>query len=254
MIRKFHADTTPNSARIAEIEAKIAEKANDAERWYDLGCEYSQSDFEKSLNAYSVAIGLDPFNAEYYFNRARKYLSICRFPEALADFATALRIDRSDGQYWHYLGVALYYLGRYDEAAQYFADALKMNRKFGVDCVWPEVDWMWMSCMRAGKPAAAEACLAQVADDWYSSEGDMAYKKRVRLYKGLISIDDYLRQVNRADKLDEMTDLYGAVNYYRFIHRDDRRAEALLDEILAIDVYHNGFAWMCASFDKRDGV
>lgn len=251
MIRKFHADTTPDRAKIAEIEAKIAENASDAEQWYFLGCEYSQSDFEKSLKAYSVAIGLDPFNAEYYFNRARKYLSICRFEEALADFVTALRIDRSDGQYWHYLGVALYYLGRYDEAAEYFADALRMNRKFGVDCVWPEVDWMWMSYMRAGKREEAAACLSQVEDDWYSSEGDMAYKKRVRLYKGLISIDAYMRQINRADKLDEMTDLYGAANYYRFIDPNAERAEALLDEIIAIEVYHNGFAWMCANFDKR---
>lgn len=241
----------PMDARVMELEAYLKQNPIDHKKWFELGQLYFDDEFEKARDCFSMAIAQEPFNVEYRFNRGRKYLSICRFEEALADFVTALRIDRSDGQYWHYLGVALYYLGRYDEAAEYFSDALKMNRKFGVDCVWPEVDWMWMSYMRAGKREEAAACLSQVEDDWYSSEGDMAYKKRVRLYKGLSSIDAYMRQINRADKLDEMTDLYGAANYYRFIDPNAEKAEALLDEIIAIEVYHNGFAWMCANFDKR---
>lgn len=254
MIRSIQVDVVPDRAKIAEIEAKLKKAPKDPELWYALGAEYSQSDFEKSIEAFSMAIAYEPFNAEYFFNRGRKYLSTDRYAEALADFHMTLRLDPVDGQMWHYLGVALYYLKMYDEAAAYFRKALEMNQKTGSDCVWPEVDWLWMSLMRAGDQAGAMQALTLVKDDEYSSEGDLAYKKRVRLYKGVDGIDAFMENVDRVDKLNEVTELYGAANYYMFVAPDKEKAAALLDEIIAMPEYHNGFGWKCAFFDRQNGM
>ena len=118
---------TPN-AQIAEIRAALKAEPDNAELWLQLGMEYSQSLFEESIRDYSVAIGLSPFNGEYYFHRGRKYLSTDQYAEALADFHASL-CWIVDGQSWHYLGVALYYLEQYAEAARYFGKALEMNEK-----------------------------------------------------------------------------------------------------------------------------
>ena len=254
MLRKVRAESVPNMEKIAEIRAKLQDAPEDPELWYALGAEYSQSEFETSWDAYSMAIAYAPFNAEYYFNRGRKGLSTERFAAALADFHMCLRLDPSDGQMWHYLGVALYYLKKYEEAAQYFRDALAMNRKTGSDCIWPEVDWLWMSLMRAGDAKGAAEALSLVEDDYYSNDSDMAYKKRVRLYKGADSIETFMEKVNREDNLDEVTELYGAVNYWLFLGNDKAKASALTDEIVAMPENHNAFGWKCAAFDRRDGI
>ena len=93
-----------------------------------------------------------------------------------------------------------------------------------------------------------------MADDEYSSESDLAYKKRVRLYKGVDSIETFMKNVDRVDQLNEVTELYGAVNYYRFIAPDAQKAHALADEILNIRTSLNAFGWKCAYFDRRDGL
>ena len=254
MLRSFHVDTVPDEKKIAEIRAKIAEKPEDPELWFALGGEYFQSDFKASRDAFSRAIALNPFCAEYYFYRGRKHLSTDQYAQALADFHTALRLDPMDGQMWHYLGVALYYLGIYAQAAEYFRKTIAMNAKFGSACIWPEVDWLWMACMRTGDSEGARQALSLVADDEYSSESDLAYKKRVRLYKGVDSIETFMKNVDRVDQLNEVTELYGAVNYYRFIAPDAQKAHALADEILNIRTYLNAFGWKCAYFDRRDGL
>ena len=253
MFRRIKADTT-DMTKINEIRAKLADNPKDAELWYALGAEYSQSEMETSCDAFAMAIAMDPFNAEYYFNRGRKHLSTDKYPEALADFHMALRLDPTDGQIEHYLGVALYYLKMYAEAAKYFRLALAKNQKNGVDCIWPEIDWMWMAYQRAGDAEAAKQALELVADDHYSSEGDMAYKKRVRLYKGVDSPEVFMANVDYVDKLNTVTELYGAANYYIFVAPDKDKASALLSEVIAIPEYHNGFGWKCASADRRDGI
>ena len=253
MFRKIKAGPTPDASRIAELCKALETDRNNAELWLQLGMEYSQSRFEESIRDYSVAIGLSPFSGEYYFHRGRKYLSTDQYAEALADFHTSLCMDCVDGQSWHYLGVALYYLEQYAEAARYFGKALEMNEKNGDDCVWPEVDWMWMSLMRAGDAQAARKALDLVEDDAYSSAGDMAYKKRVRLYKGADSIDYFLEHVSREDPLDTVTELYGAANYYMFIAPDAAKATQMLDKTLAIKDYENAFCWKCALHDREAG-
>ena len=252
--RSIKAGPIPDEAKIAQLREALSQNPQDAEAWLELGAAYSQSEFETAIRAYSRAIALAPFNGEYYFHRGRKYLSTDRYEEALADFHTSLWLEQSDAQPWHYLGVALYYLKMYEEAARYFRDALAMNKKTGDPCIWPEIDWVWMSLQRAGDAAGARAALDLVADDEWSSADDMAYKKRVRLYKGLISLENYLDDLNREDILDEITELYGAVNYCLFIAHDPQRAKELTDRIVDTAEYHNAFAWKCAAFDRRDGI
>lgn len=252
--RQIKAGPVPDETAIARLKETLKQNPQDAEAWLELGAAYSQSEFETAIRAYSRAISLAPFNGEYYFHRGRKYLSTDCYEEALADFHTSLRLEQSDAQTWHYLGVALYYLKMYEEAARFFRDALAMNQKTGDPCIWPEIDWLWMSLQRAGDAAGARASLDLVADDAWSSESDMAYKKRVRLYKGLITPDDFLADLNREDVLDEITELYGAVNHSLFIAHDPERARALTDQILGIADYHNAFAWKCAAFDRGDGI
>lgn len=55
-----------------------------------------------------------------------------------------------------------------------------------------------------------------------------------------------MKNVDRVDQLNEVTELYGAVNYYRFIAPDAQKAHALADEILNIRPSLNAFGLKCS--------
>ena len=72
---------------------------------------------------------------------------------------------------------------------------------------------------------------------------------------GFTDIDTYLREVvNYDDELDAITELYGAVNYYKFIEPDGEKARLYNDKVLAYAGYHHSFAYKLALLDRERGL
>ena len=242
----------PDLKVVEELDARIKNDPNDAEAWFLKGQEYFGFDFNVAVDCFSRAISICPFNDEYYWSRGRKYVSLDQWNRALSDFIMALRIDPFGGLKWHFAGVCYFYLEDYDSAISYFKRAIEDHKAGGVDLLWPEVDWIWMSYMRSGRPEEAKAALDLVEDDAPIAQTDYFYKKRVELYKGIVTAKEYEDKLDRHCQLDELTELYGLANYFYYIAKDPEEAERIIDEILAIPKYHHAFGYKSAIINKRE--
>ena len=243
---------TVDSGVIAELDRQLAERPNDPELWFAKGQEYFGKEFDKAIDCFSMAIAQQPFYFDYYFNRGRKYVSLDQWERGLADFVMSIRLDPTDGLEWHYAGVCCFYMDKYDEAADYFRRAIQAHRANGTHLVWPEVDWIFMACMRGGKPEEAVRALDLVGNDEPVEQSDYFYKKRVELYKGVVTPEEYLERLDRHSNLDAMTELYALSNYYYYLAHEPAKSMEVIDEILAMPDYHHAFGYKSAVIDKRE--
>jgi tetratricopeptide (TPR) repeat protein len=54
---------------------------------------YAKGDFDRAINDYSIAIDRDPFEVQYYLNRAGAYREKKQYDLALQDYATAAKVE-----------------------------------------------------------------------------------------------------------------------------------------------------------------
>ena len=109
-----------------------------------------------------------------------------------------------------------------------------------------------MSYMRSGRPEEAKACLDLVDNDEPVAQTDYFYKKRVLLYKGLVTPEQYEADIDRHCQLDELTELYALANYFYYVSGQPGEAARIIDEIIAIPKYHHAFGYKSALINKRE--
>lgn len=241
---------------IGDSAGETPESAFDAaspNAWNDKGMTYFDDAFDKARICFSRALALDPFHARYYHNRGRKGLSLDRFQEALADFQTVMRLDPEDDDSRHYCGVAYFFMGMYREAIEEFRDSLRLMIKNGVALIPPTVDWAWMAYMRLGEPERAKELLDEyVTPDMPCEQCDYNYKKRVLLYAGCTTPEEFEREIDRDDDVLGLTATYGLALYYRYLVEDHARCVEYLRQVLAYRTSHHAFAYKLAAMDLAE--
>ena len=94
---------------IAEGEAMLAKDDTDAFAWYTYGTALGlQSEYDRSIEAYSHGIAFDPFYAPNFFGRGRKLNASGHFWQAVADFTMAIHLDSGNWIYWYYIATVLH--------------------------------------------------------------------------------------------------------------------------------------------------
>lgn len=158
--------------------------------------------------------------------RGHRYLSVREFDRAIADLEKGVGIDPSIYGLWYHLGVTRYALGNFAGAADAFARAQPIapdgNELAGA------TDWLWMSLMRAGRPAEAEAMLRARPDSLPSTN---LYARRLQMYRGIL---EPARVGDPADTADvsRATLHYGLGNWY-LVRGDSTRARAEFERAVA---------------------
>jgi len=236
---------------LKKVEERLKEDPENFCLWVARGILYFNEDFEKSIESLSMALSYNPFNADQYYNRGRKFLSQDRFVQALSDFILATRLDDKDAWKWHFQGVAYFYLDRYNEAIASFYKAIACHVKNDTHNIPPEVDWIWMSWMRLGNREEAANCLKLVTKETEVERGDLMYKKRVLLYKGELSLEEFDSTVERDVSKRGITELYGAAAYCHYVLGDDKQAVKYLDEVLAYPTEHHAFGYKMALVERE---
>ena len=235
---------------LEKVEKKLESDPENFCLWVARGILYFNEDFEQSIESLSMALSLNPFSADQYYNRGRKFLSQDRFVQALSDFVLSTRLDDKDAWKWHFQGVAYFYLNRYNEAIASFYRGIELHKKNGTHNIPPEVDWIWMSWMRLGNKEEAKKCLDLVNANTEVERGDLMYKKRVLLYKGEITLEEFTATAERDNAKRGITELYGAAAYCHYILCDDKLAVKFLDEVLAYQTEHHAFGYKMALVER----
>ena len=113
-----------------QIEAKITdeERLLQANEWFERGLKYNQNkEYDKSIEAYTSAIALDPNDAAAYNNRGNAYYDKGQRDRAIKDYNKAIALDSND---------AYAYVGRgftYNEKGQYDRAIEDINKGIALD-------------------------------------------------------------------------------------------------------------------------
>jgi len=158
--------------------------------------------------------------------RGHRYLSIREFDRALSDLEEGIRIDPSIYGLWYHLGVTRFALGNFAGAAEAFARAQPIAPDG--DELAGATDWLWMSLMRAGRPAEADAILRARPDTLPSTN---LYARRLQLYRGLLEPGRVGDPADTAD-VSQATLHYGFGNWY-LVRGDSTRARTEFEQAVA---------------------
>ena len=91
---------------LIEIQEKIKQDKHNSQLWFDLGQAYkAQNLCREAVEALSMCLSFDPFNAQAYRYKGHYNINIGRFEEAASDLMLASRLDPSDWSIWYHLGL-----------------------------------------------------------------------------------------------------------------------------------------------------
>ncbi|KAH6557379.1 hypothetical protein KP509_1Z118100 [Ceratopteris richardii] len=107
----------------------ISEEDILAEAYKTQGNSYmSDSQFNKAIDLYTMAISMCGDNAVYYSNRAAAHTHIGKYEAAIADSTKAIELDPEYSKAYSRLGLAYYSQGKYKEAIEKgFTKALQLD-------------------------------------------------------------------------------------------------------------------------------
>lgn len=237
-----------DAAEDAAIEAGLQRDPSDYFLWCAKGI--LTKNLEESVRYFSVALSLRPLAAHTRYNRGRRYMSQGRYVEALSDLALATTLDADDGWKWHFYGVALYFTDQLTKAAEAFAKAIEVNERNGLDLLPFDAEWQWNCWCKAGEPEKAAACIAAVDETTPVVASEATYKRRVLLYRGLISPEVFRAGIDEADALEAANQMYGLANYYFYLCHDTKKSMECLNRVLANEKACLGWGYKMAKRDE----
>ena len=213
----------PDTGPIARAQAALTADPKNVQRFIDLGAAQSGArQFREAIETFTRAMAIEPNNAMLYRWRGHRYLSVRELDKAQADLTKGLKLDSTNYGILYHLGIVRFARGDFAGAAQLFARAQPHAPDAGE--LAGSTDWLWMSLMRAGRKADAEAMLARRPD---SLPVDNAYTRRLKLYRGEIGPDAVITPADTAD-VQAATLAYGLGNWY-LVRGDTARAKTYFE-------------------------
>jgi Flp pilus assembly protein TadD len=219
---RAQADTGP----IARAEAALAADPRNVERFIQLGVAQSGArQFREAIQTFTRGLAIAPNDPMLYRWRGHRYLSVRELDRAMADLTRGFQLDSTNYGVLYHLGIVRFVRGDFAAAADAFRRAQPRAPDAGE--LAGSTDWLWMSLMRAGRKADAEAMLARRPD---SLPVDNAYARRLKLYRGEIEPDDVFTPADTAD-VQVATLSYGLGNWY-LVRGDSARARQYFERAI----------------------
>ena len=219
---RAQADTGP----IARAEAALAADPRNVERFIQLGVAQSGArQFREAIETFTRGLAVAPNDPMLYRWRGHRYLSVRELDRAMADLTRGFQLDSTNYGVLYHLGIVRFVRGDFAGAADAFRRAQPRAPDAGE--LAGSTDWLWMSLMRAGRKADAEAMLARRPD---SLPVDNAYARRLKLYRGEVKPDDVFTPADTAD-VQVATLSYGLGNWY-LVRGDSTRARQYFERAI----------------------
>jgi tetratricopeptide (TPR) repeat protein len=199
----------PDTGAVARAESAVVADTSNIDLLLALGlAEAGIRRYREAITTFTTAIARAPDNAALFRWRGHRYLSVREFGRARADLERGLQLDSTCYGCLYHLGVVRYVTGDFVGAADAFQRGLPLAPEAAETA--GSIDWSWMSLMRAGRPADAQAVLDRNAD---SLPVENAYTRRLRLYRGQIGPAQVVTPADTSD-VDLATLSYGLGNWY----------------------------------------
>ena len=211
---RAQADTGP----IARAQAALAADPRNVQLIIQLGIAQSGArQFREAIETFTRGLAIAPNDPMLYRWRGHRYLSVRELDRANTDLTRGYALDSTNYGILYHLGIARFLRGNFRGAADAFRRAQPRAPDAGE--LAGSTDWLWMSLMRSGRKAEAEAMLARRPD---SLPVNNAYARRLKLYRGEIGPDSVFTAADTAD-VQVATLSYGLGNWY-LVRGDTARA------------------------------
>ena len=212
-----------DTGAVARAESALAAEPRNVARIIQLGVAQSGArQFREAIRTFTRGLTIEPNNAMLYRWRGHRYLSVREFDRAMSDLTHGFELDSTNYGILYHLGIVRYARGDFAGAADAFARAQRRAPDAGE--LAGSTDWLWMSLMRAGRAAEAQAMLDRRPDSLATAN---AYARRLKLYRGEIVADSVLTPADTAD-VQAATLSYGIGNWY-LVRGDTTRAREWFD-------------------------
>jgi len=199
----------PDTGAVARAESALAADPRNPQRFIALGVAQSGvRQYREAIRTFTSGLAIAPDNALLYRWRGHRFLTVRSFDSALRDLAYGNARDSTIYGIWYHLGVTHFVRGEFAGAATSFARAQTMAPEPGE--FLGSTDWLWMSLMRAGRAAEAQAVLDRVPD---TLRVNNAYAQRLRLYRGTMTPEQVVTPADTAD-IQIATLSFGVGNWY----------------------------------------
>jgi tetratricopeptide (TPR) repeat protein len=198
-----------DTGAVARAEQALAADPRNVARIIDLGVAQSGVlQFREAIATFTRGMAIEPDNAMLYRWRGHRYLSVREFARALADLTRGYGLDSLNYGILYHLGILRFAHGDFNGAADAFRRSQQRPPNAGE--LSGSTDWLWMSLMRAGRAAEAQAMLARRPD---SLPAGNAYTTRLKLYRGEIGPEQVFTPADTAG-VQVATLSYGLGNWY----------------------------------------
>ncbi len=199
----------PDTGAIARAESALVAQPRNIDRIIQLGVAQSGArQFREAIATFTRGLALTPDNPLLLRWRGHRYLSVREFDRAMNDLTRGAQIDSTIYGIWYHLGIVRFASGDFAGAADAFTRAQPRAPDAGE--LAGATDWLWMSLMRGGRAADAQAMLARRPDSLVATN---AYVRRLKLYRGEIGPDEVMTAADTAD-VQVATLSYGVGNWY----------------------------------------
>lgn len=237
---RAQADTGP----VARAMDSLARDPSNVQKIIALGVAQSGArQFREAIETFTRGLAIAPNDPMLYRWRGHRYLSVREWDRSLADLQKGYALDSTNYGILYHLGIVRFARGEFDEAARIFAMALPRAPNAGEQ--GGSVDWLWMSLMRAGRAAEAQALLDRKPD---TQPNTNAYAARIRLYRGEIGPDQLITPADSAD-VQASTLNYGLGNWY-LVRGDTANARAAFDRSIKAGGWP-GFGFILSEIELR---
>lgn len=211
----FSLVDTGGGTAVARAQAALDADPTSIEKIVALGtAQAGIRQMREAVETFTRGLRTHPSSALLLRWRGHRHLSVRDFAKAKADLERGARLDSTIYGIWYHLGVLRYVQGDFAGAATAFRRAQPRAPDAGE--LAGSTDWLWMSLMRAGRKAEAEAMLARRPD---SLQTTVAYARRLALYRGEIGPEQVMTPADTSD-VNVATLGYGIGNWY--LLRGDR--------------------------------
>ena len=252
---------------LEQAEAVHLAKPNEADSiiWLGRRTAYLGS-YKNAIRIFSSGAVLFKTDARFYRHRGHRYITIRCFDDAIRDLETAAKLVQGkpdeiepDGipnakniptstlqsNIWYHLGLAYYLKGEFAKALKAYEAAQRVSTN--PDMRVATAHWHYMTLRRLGKKDEANKLVAAIPADLNLIEND-DYYKLVKLYKGIASGDELLKEFeSKPDSVSRASLGYGLGNRF-FYHNMRKEAMDIFRKITAGNQWAS-FGFIAAEVD-----
>jgi len=223
-------------ANSIDVLAAMKEDPTNPDLWYRLGVAYGEEKgFEESIDAFSQGLVHNPFNSDLYFGRGRKYIGAGKFWRAISDFTMTIRLDPELWNHWYYRAVSYNLNGCPEDAIADFSQCLALTEPKDW---YPMADWIFLTyVVDMGQMDQAKKSLESFDLSIVPPQMDYAYRRRVKLYKGVITPEEFIDEADITANMIEQPDrlaleiktlIFGLFVYYTYVGETEKANEQLI--------------------------